>query len=108
MTHKNNMAVSNTTDHRLHSPEMSGSIYQDHELDLNLRRRLEMSEMGNTNHSSCNTKRNSSKHYYQGIIIYTSNHLVHWVTQCVMCGDFNFKDPKQEGDIFILRFFRWL
>ena len=68
MTNSKIMAVSNTTDQcSLHSSEIPPHFYDYHDMDVNLRRRLENSEIGNSNNASSTTKRNSSKHYYQGI-----------------------------------------
>ena len=56
------MATSNTSDQYLfHSPNSIEQI----ESNVDLRHRLGISDMGNSQTSP--TKRNSSKHYYQGI-----------------------------------------
>ena len=56
------MATSNISEQYLfHSPNSLQQI----EPDVDLRQRLGISEMGNSQISP--TKRNSSKHYYQGI-----------------------------------------
>ena len=57
------MATSNASEqHLFHSPNYPQQI----ESDVDLRHRLGISDMGNSEMSP--TKRNSSKHYYQGTI----------------------------------------
>ena len=58
------MATSNASEqHLFHSPNYPHQI----ESDVDLRHRLGISDMGHSEMSP--TKRNSSKHYYQGIIL---------------------------------------
>ena len=59
------MAASNTTDQHLISQQKATHFYDNFESDVNLRHHLGISDMG-TSTSSSSTKRNSSKHYYQG------------------------------------------
>ena len=62
------MATSNTSEqHLFHSPNYPQHI----ESDVDLRHRLGISEMRDTEMSP--TKRNSSKHYYQGILELNQN-----------------------------------
>ena len=56
------MATSNTVEQHLFH---SNNSYQQNESDVDLRQRLGISELGDSQTSSA--KRNSSKHYYQGI-----------------------------------------
>ena len=67
MTKSDIMAVSNSTDQPSFNSEVLTQFYDYHENDVNLRHRLETSEMQNATNASSTTKRNSSKHYYQGI-----------------------------------------
>ena len=60
------MATSNITNQTSHNTKSTSGFYEHHDSDVNLRRRLEFSEMDSSNISSTPTKRNSSKHYYQG------------------------------------------
>ena len=74
MTNSDIMEMSNSTDQRSVNSEVPTRFYDYNEMDVNLRHRLETSEMQNSINASSTTKRNSSQHYYQGMCYTHTTH----------------------------------